>query len=166
MTSKQGARSAPGRPRQRQKTLWWNVQSLPVALAADTVSNIDLTPQASIPGAVRGGFTCRRMLLTLNLRPVNTNVELQGSYGVTVAPLAGLAALPNPIVDLVDWYVQHSYYSFRTTAESYLEKSFDIRTSRKVRGEDRSLFFTIRSTVTSGGTMAYTISARLLLGYP
>ena len=41
--------------------------------------------------------------------------------------------------------------------------SFDIKTSRRVRGEDRTLFFVIENASTSVATIEFNFSFRLLL---
>jgi len=93
------------------------------------------------------------------------NVRLDGSVGFMVAPRAASTQLPNPITDFVDWYWQYNYDTRDNEAEPR-KTNVDIRTARKVRGIDRTLFMKLQSSVGSGGSIVFGISARMLIGYP
>ena len=150
----------------RQKTLWFNSQSIPATVGIGSPSSFDMTPLAGIPGAVEGGFTVRRMILSLNIRPTTTGNNAFGAFGVLVIPRSASANLPDPIVDLVDWYLLKHWWVRGGEINEIFNFEFDIRTARKVRGEDRSLFHTLSNSASSSSSVEYSASSRLVLGYP
>ena len=150
----------------KQKTLWWNRASVPATVTANGTAVFDLTPLVGLPASVEGGFTCRRMLTSWHIRPVSTGLNAFGAFGVLVAPRSASSNLPNPIVDLVDWYLLHHWWVRAGEVNQIFPFEFDIRTNRKVRGEDRSLFGILASSAASLTSVEYTSHFRLVLGYP
>ena len=157
-------RSAQGN---RQKTLWYNNQSAPASVVTGASGVFELTDLSGLPPAVEGGFTVRRMIIRITARVNSNQQDSFGAFGVVVMPRSSLATPPNAIVDLLDWYY-HVNWWVRTDSITtiYTLGDVDIRTSRLVRGEDRTLL-SVNSVNSSAGTgITYSVACRLLLGYP
>jgi len=90
-----------------------------------------------------------------------------GLYGMTVVSLDSFnaGAVPDPSVDLVDWYYLDGFY-LDEGANSALRVNrfpFDIRTARKIRGEDRTLVFVLDNNSAAGFDVKFSVFTRLLL---
>ncbi len=111
---------------------------------------------------MEGGFKVVRMLGDVSLSPGATAMGCEGTYAMIVGPRAAmLASSPHPAADLMDWYYHRNYTVQNAVAND--QKTvipFDIRTSRNVRGEDRTLLFIIDAVV---NTIIWTVSVRLLI---
>ena len=161
MTTRRRSRSGPRRG-PRPALAWMNSATSPTSVLAGVSSFADLLPINRVPDGYAGGLTVRRMLISFNVRGETVNAENTGSFGVSVVTrdaIAG-AVLPDPAADLVDWYVQKNISWFADTL-AYRRWEFDIRTSRKVRGEDRTLV----AMFDNGGSAVatWTVEWRLLL---
>ena len=136
-------------------------------MAAGGTGVLDLTPEAEIPSKLIGGFTCVRLIIRVRLEAALIDTTLFGALGVLATARGTLMDLPNPIVDLVDWYWHDSFDL--TTSNNDIPVQIptndvrDIRTARKLRGEDRSLIFIIANASGSGGAFSFEVNARLLL---
>ena len=109
-----------------------------------------------------GGFTIKRFIAEVTLRSSGgVGVSAFGSFGVTVAPQSAAAALPNAITDLVDWYWLKNFWLRDTGGDAMVRYPVDLRSGRKVRGEDRTMFFTVTNNAGSGGTLEFSIDARM-----
>ena len=162
MTTRGRSRRRLGRRGPPRQTAWFNQASAPVTLGLGALANFDITAPGEIPEGYQGGFTVLRMIHTLYVRPLSLTLNIFGAYGVLVAPRASLTVLPSPITDLVDWYYQVNW-NLRQ-ADSITESiSADIRTVRKVRGEQRTLFAVFQNNSASGGSVSVSMTARLLL---
>ena len=116
-----------------------------------------------MPGTFQAGFTVVRMILDVILRANANNQALFGAYGVFVN--TALSAI-DTILDLYDYYVHQNWTQISVnandTAQAYVRR-YDIRTARRVRGEQRSLSFAITNNSGSAGSVIWAVSARCLL---
>ena len=121
-----------------------------------------MTPQVTIPDGYGGGFTVVRMFGDLVYRNVTGSQELQIAFGVAVMTVDALVAgaVPDPNTDLVDWYYHKRLYGFRANIEA-VSNPFEIRTARKIRGEDRTLGFVLDNI--GANTLNFSFNFRLLL---
>ncbi len=72
-------------------------------------------------------------------------------------------AVPDPVSDLVDWYyLRHEAVRSNDLADIFT-REFDIRTSRRIRGQDRTLIAVFDNPAASGVAVDVSISVRLLL---
>jgi len=159
-------RRAPSRSSRRgspRRTVWWYESSAPAAVAIAGNSVFDLTPIATIPGSAVGGFTIVRAIMTVTMRASVINLDAFGSFGVLVAPASAIAALPDAILDLADWYWHKNFFVRDTGGDSMVEYDIDLRSSRRVRGEARSLFHRLTVNAGAGSGINFSITGRFLL---
>ena len=72
--------------------------------------------------------------------------------------------MPDPITDLVDWYYQTSYWVNQETERSAEAiAKIDLRSARRIRGEDRTLAMVIESNPGSEASLQVSPWARMLL---
>ena len=146
-------------------TMWWNQQSAENILGAGASQSFQLAnpTDATMPGTFQAGFTVVRMILDVILRANANNQALFGAYGVFVN--TALSAI-DTILDLYDYYVHQNWTQISVnandTAQAYVRR-YDIRTARRVRGEQRSLSFAITNNSGSAGSVIWAVSARCLL---
>ena len=156
-------RTQPTRRGTRRSTAWFNNSNTPLTIAAFASGVFDLLPLAGIPEGFGGGLTVVRMIGHLDVRSDQVN-ELVYSAGIAVMTRDAFAAgaTPDPVSDLVDWYWLDSRFIRQTDIE-VVSTPFDIRTARKVRGEDRTLAFVIQNNGPGSANLAFMIHVRLLL---
>ena len=156
-------RSRPTRRGTRRSTAWFNNSNTPLTIAAFASGVFDLLPLAGIPEGFAGGLTVLRMIGHLDVRSDQTN-ELVYSAGIALMTRDAFAAgaTPDPVTDLVDWYWLDSRF-IRSSVLETVNTPFDIRTARKVRGEDRTLAFIIQNNGPGTANLAFMIHVRLLL---
>ena len=146
-----------------QQVAWFNTQTIPATLVAGQIGFTDVTPISAIPDGYGGGFTVVRMLLSLMIRPISLDSTTTWGLGIATATrdafLAGQG--PDPAVDLVDWYYLKLGTMFRDTDSNMEEHQADIRTARKIRGQDRTLAAYLQNT--SALTLSYSLFTRVLL---
>ncbi len=116
-----------------------------------------------MPGTFEAGFTVVRMIIEVLLRSNALNQSNFGAYGVL---LRTGAATIDAILDLYDYYL-HQNWTNRANipsdpAQSYRQR-YDIRSARRVRGEQRSLDFIMTNNAASAGNVIWAVSARMLL---
>ena len=145
-------------------TLWFNNQSAVATLAAAGTGVFELSPETAIPTQLRGGYTCLRMIGALNVFPVTGNAAVSFTHGVTVITTSALTGpqLPDPAVDLVDWYLLQGEYLRDEVDQTVHRYPFDIRTARKVRGLDRTIVYLLKNT-SGASSIEYSVFTRLLL---
>jgi len=78
-----------------------------------------------------------------------------------VGPVAGVA--PDPEADLIDWYWQKNFYLIDSSSVQLHRFPIDIRSARRIRGEDRGLTWVIKNSSGSAGTLVQSVSFRFLL---
>ena len=140
--------------------MWFHNQGVPAIVLPNSQSTLELTPLSLLPGGLEGGFTCHRLIASLSLVPVGANLDVYGSMGVYVAPRAATA--PNPITDNLDWYWHYDFVE-RQAILNIVRHAVDIRTGRKVRGEDRTITATIFNNVGSATSIVWSIETRMWL---
>ena len=166
MTTKGSVRSSRGRRgRSTRSYAWFNNQSVPISNAPGVQGLFDMLPLTGVPDGYQGGQTVMRMLLKVWARPAAVGFDSYGALGVYAGPRDSLVigAPPDPLTDLVDWYFHTSWYINQSTLMTELIVKEDIRSARKIRGEDRTLGFVIDPSGASGTAITWSVSARLLL---
>ena len=87
-----------------------------------------------------------------------------GAFGITTLTRDAFTAgaVPDPLVDLVDWYLHKNIY-VRGAATDMTRWSFDLRTGRVIRGFGRTMAFVLDVSAASSSSFEFSVSARLLL---
>ena len=160
MTTRRRSRSSSPRRGARKATLWLNTASVPATIGAGVIANLSLAGSGVVqPEVLSGGFTCLRIFPTLSIVPDVAGQNVFGSWGIYVCTDA--VSIVQPIFDLLDYYVHRNHFA-RSGDTEQNDFNGDIRTARKVRGENRLLRFTFEAAGGSGScTMRF--SARMLL---
>ncbi len=125
-----------------------------------------MLPAAFIPEGFQGGLTVIRTILQVKVRAEADNSNCFGAVGVTVSTRDALAALamPEPITDLVDWYYLTSYWVNQESERSATAiAEIDLRSARRIRGEDRTLVMVIQANPGSEASLQVSPMARMLL---
>ena len=166
MVTRGRSRSAPRRRATKRIYSWFNIQSTVSLLAVGGTTLFDLTPLSGLPPQYEGGFTVLRLIGNLSVRPAVSAQNIVWTHGIlaTTRQALALGAIPNPVTDLVDWYMHHgAYVESDAGGVAAVQFPFDIRTARKIRGEDRTLASTFHNSVGSGGFVETSLYVRLLL---
>ncbi len=103
------------------------------------------------------------MILSVVVKSAVLNQVNFGAYGVYVR--VG-AVVIDTILDLYDYYLHQNWDNVTSSvsdAAQMYRKDYDIRTARRIRGEDRQLTFAITNNAASGGSIVWTVSGRFLL---
>ena len=165
MTTRARARPSSGRFKRGSapQRAWFNQQSSPATVLSSGQAIFNLTPTANIPGGLRGSFTAMRLIGHVSMYQDTANVTCLGMFGVAVVTLDALVAgaVPDPSVDLVDWWYHDAWFFDDNPIISH-RFVFDIHTARKVRGEDRTLAFVIDNNSVATG-IVFSVYTRLLL---
>ena len=169
MTMRRRSPRSRSRRGPRRGLAWFNESFIPTAVAIGAESIVDLTPSAVIPDGYAGGFTVIRMIGQLELTSQTANSDVFGALGIMVASRSAVSlagAMPDPIIDLVDWYY-HQHWFNNTASVGDMEAQgrtlFDIRSARKIRGEDRTLAGVLVNNGASAAAIKWRLSVRLLL---
>ena len=104
-----------------------------------------------------------RMILDVAIHAITLDQHTFGAFGAYVA--IGLAGV-DAIINLLDYYVHQNWDSeVSSTSQEHQRRRFkyDIRTARRVRGEQRSLNFTLTNNSSSGSSVEYFVQGRFLL---
>ena len=121
----------------------------------------DITSLVGLPPGFEGGFTAKRMIGSVTIAPGASNLVSEGTYAVMVVPRGMISqTMPHPAVDLMDYYYHKNYSIRKEVGGESEEYPFDIHTSRRVRGEDRTLAFVLDAVV---NTILWSASFRLVL---
>ena len=142
---------------------WFNNQSVPATLAIGAQSIFQL--DASLPSALNAGYTILRMVLGLAIVSPSSNVDILGAHGVSLVTQDALTAgaVPDPETDLVDWYLLDHFYLEMGSSERAQQYQWDIRSKRRIRGGDRTIVHVMDNSVSSTGTLRYSVWFRLLV---
>ena len=154
-----------GTPGSKMQKAWYNQHVVPTIVAPGANSLGSLL----VPGTMPNGFqvcTILRFIGRIRVFNITSGQENNGSIGFTVMRRDDLvAADPDSSADLLDWYYLTRWSSWQLTTQGPGEQfDFDIRTMRKIRGEDRSLVFSFVNESNSAGSVEYSVGVRLLLG--
>ena len=145
---------------------WFNLSIPPQTVAIGAIAAIDLLPTAQIPVGFEGGLTVIRMIAQVNETGLLTGNNFFGAHAVYLLTRAALTALgiASPIDDLVDWYYHKGYTSNALGPQLTPETDqVDIRTARRIRGNDRTLAFVMEVNGASQQSVSVSANFRLLL---
>ena len=116
-----------------------------------------------VPPGLQRGLTIHRMLIDVGLLSASPNTENFGAYGVEVGSARSMPSSPDsPILDLTNWYL-HKNWSVRQATLDRIGNVFDIRTSRRIPGVDKTLWFIFEVNVATLNEFRFDINFRLLL---
>ena len=112
---------------------------------------------------LRGALTIKRMFLHVAISNGATGVFAEGAFGVEVGSTRSMPTVPDsPIVDLTGWYLHQNFNQMPLGGEAK-DYNYDIRTARKITGEDRTLWFMLEVNGGSLAAVEFVVSVRLLL---
>ena len=165
MITRPPARRSRRGSRRRTPTVWFNIGSVPATVVAGLKIVFDLLPVSELPAALLAGSTVLRMIGKYTILNQTDNVNVFGAYAVAVVTRAALAAgsVPEPIGDLVDWYYHDGFNVRQEVNRDTREVTFDIRTARRIRGEDRTLMAICENSSASVSSLVFYTSMRLLM---
>ena len=160
MRRRPSARRPVGR-RTSAPTFWWNTQSVPATVAAGALLNFPTAGEKLTNWPAKdGGFTILRAILTVAIRNVTANQDIFGAFSLTV--VTNNVSGTDPIQDDLDAYVHQNFWQRGADAEPHAY-NYDLRSARRIRGEDRELDFDLANNSASSGSLAVSFCARLLI---
>ena len=116
-----------------------------------------------VPAGWRTGLTLLRCILKCWIRnDVTASDQNRGSFGLYVGTDIG-AQFSDPETDLIDWYWQENWCHRSANNNDLQEFSIDLRSARKLRNEDRTLFFVMKNSASSNGSIQYSLNMRALM---
>ena len=125
--------------------------------------NLVLPSSASLPATFEAGVTIVRLIIDVVIRSAVAGQTLFGAWGVFMNTAQSAI---DTILDLYDYYLHQNWSVLQSNANDTAQawrRSYDIRTARRVRGEQRHLDFAITNNAASGGSAIWNVSARMLL---
>ena len=142
-------------------------------------TSMTLYEQSDAPGAqtivdALGSFTVAekrdvrsliRLVFKYTFHQISANSEIQGRFGFHVITDDALAAgvVPEPLGDSESsWWANESYFADRPEVGFRDVVERDIRTGRRLPGELSTLAFIHDNNVASGGSVGWSIAARIL----
>ena len=144
--------------------MWYHVSVVPVDIPAGVGAVADLMPALILPPALQGGYTAKRLIgrFQFGSTAIGPGNDINGGIGIYAGTRSSLAAPPNAVLDFVDWWWNHPF-SFQVgfTGDKY-SVDIDLRSGRKVRGEDRTIGISIDNSILSQTIRVY-FSARMWL---
>ena len=165
MTMRRRSRSSSRRSSRRRQTLWFNVGTIATAVAIGGQAIVDLLPPGTTPPQIQGGLTVVRMIGELIISSQTADQDGFGAFGITTVTRDAFTAgaVPDPIVDLVDWYY-HTLVAVNSSLVGDLSRytQWDIRTARKIRGLDRTLCAVFDVNAASAQALKFSVNTRLL----
>ena len=147
----------------RPTMAWFNngldIQSLPANTNATSILTSTAPP---MPAGFPSGFTILRCLVKLVIKQDAAGVDAEGLAALYVAADGSLVTPPDLNADLMDYYWFQGIQVPSNTA--LLPKSYDVdlRSGRKVRGEDRGLIFQLLNT-SLVNPLTFGLEVRMLL---
>ena len=161
-------RSAASR-RPSVKTAWYNDAAAPQHLAAPNQGFYDMF--SNMPSGFAGGLTntkILRALVEVSIEPDVAGARFYGAFGISLISrdAAALGSIPDPATDLTDWYLLKRYSSTVDAVGKSLDFTFDLRSSRNVRGSRETGMtpaFVMQNLV---GGIEWQVGFRLLLQMP
>ena len=159
------SRRSSGRGRSTPTT-WWNEASANNLLGPGVSARFALADptSATLPATFQAGFTVVRMLIDVIVRSAAINQFNFGAYGVLVR--IGTSVI-DMILSLLGYYLHKNWDTISggplEDMAQFHTRSYDIRTARRVRGENRKLDFGITNNSGSGGSIRWSVHCRLLL---
>ena len=155
-------RSSGRRSGSKPVTSWFNDSVLIQSLGPTSQVVFDLTPATQLPEGFLSGFTILRFLLTVVGAPTAVLQTASLIWGAYVYGRAAIGSPPDLVLDNMDYYVRDELQVPSDPVNTPLiQKQVDIRTARRIRGEDRSVHIQMRNI---GSTAAiFGLSWRMLL---
>ena len=156
------SRSSRSRGGRRTQNSWFNI-GFSADVAAVGISAANLLPQGTMPIGWASGFTIRRLLFDLALSGQAGSTQVQAALGFWVGPWTSITSDPAlPGTELMNWYLHANVDSLTTADSGPRNYKWDIRTVRRISGEDRTLGFVIEGAA-AGAAFHYEAAVRLLL---
>jgi len=165
MTTRRPARaSSRRRGRSTKPTSWFNIQIPPTLVAAGVQAVSDLLVPALLPSGMQGGMTVLRMILKLSCWVNTLNDTPVGSLGIAVGQRNNLGGFPSAIIDNLGWYYHTNVSPTGLSNSGPGEVAMvDIRSARKMRGEDMTLASAFEANAGNSGSILFALSIRFLL---
>ena len=145
MTTRKAGRSS-GRPRAKRPMTWFNDGFVLQALAGNTAITVPLFSTVTMPAGYQSGFTILRTLIYLTWGPTTVATVVNALFALYVDTRLSLTVPPNLVSDLVDYYFHAPVASASSPAAGSDHQLIDIRTKRRIRGEERTLFARMQNT--------------------
>ena len=161
-------RRRSGTPRAPRKPMFWVTNSIPGTIVAPAVTSFADLLAGTIPrdrDSLRR-ITIRRMIMRVAVRPVTIQTETEYGFFVTevTKDAVAAAAIPDIGEDEVGMYLAQDGIVYTPVAFEPSVHSYDIRSSRALRGADRTLVFGLTNQDLAGN-LTYSVSFRLLVQY-
>ena len=142
---------------------WFNngldIQSLP---ANTNVTAILTSTAPPMPAGFPSGFTILRCLVKLVIKQDAAGVDAEGLAALYVATDGALVMPPNLQADLLDYYWFQGVQVPSNIALLPTRYDVDLRSARRVRGEDRGLLFQLLNT-SLVNPLTFGLEVRMLL---
>ena len=167
MTTRNRGRRSSVRTAPRPARAWFNQSGVPTTISVNSQGALDLLPLGELPDGYGGGCTVRRLIGKVMFFGTIIDTDAYFTWGVTLLTRDALTALalPDPISDLVDWYYHTVGYARENAfaGQTVTTIEYDIRTSRRIAGEDRTLAAIMHVSPASGTSIRFVSYHRMLL---
>ena len=142
----------------KPKTMWFDNAVLPATVLVGAQASADLMT-VGLPAGLVGGYTILRTIANVYMLITGAS-STDGTFALHTGQTApGPLNQPSTLTAQVDWYWHQSWYLFEVNVQKQF--SVDLHTGRKIRGEDRTLWFTINNR--AGVTVTFYAGFRFLL---
>ena len=139
-----GATRRSSRRAVRKPTAWYNDGIDLQSLAASTSLTAPLFQSSTLPEGFLSGFTVVRLIATIAFGPSTAATIVNAVGALYVATRDSLTTPPNLNADLLDYYWYGDLQSPSTVVGAPTQRvEIDLRSARRVRGEDRGIFFRV-----------------------
>ena len=141
---------------------WYNNGLDMQNLAGSTSATSQMLALGTMPEGFVSGLTILRLIGRVTVAAQAAINVVNALFAFYVATRPSLTTPPNLNADFLDYYLFGGIQIPQTGGEEHvLTIPFDIRTARRVRGEDRGLFFRITNNEVTG--LQFGVEARFLL---
>ena len=134
------------------------------SLAPGFQSTSDVTANSVIPIGFAGGYSIIRTILELTLAATTLASAVNAVFGLFAGTDQNLVTPPDPETDLIDWYLLKPVSWTSNAGEFIWRFNLDIRTGRRIRGEDRTMLLTTKAALSNTSNIEFTADLRFLLG--
>ena len=147
MPAKRTYRSSGRRSGSKPVVAWYNDSVLVQSLNGTSQIVFDLFPAANLPVGYQSGFTVLRFLLKVTAASTAVLQAVNLAWGAYVYGRQAIGSPPDLILDHMDYYVRDGLHLPGDPVSTQpLTSSVDIRSARRIRGEDRSMHIQMRNT--------------------
>ena len=147
--------------------MWIHDATIAQTIAIGAQAFFDLLGNVTISN--RAGVVIKRLLLVWQIANVVAGQRLFVDHGVTVtngdAVTAAVFADPGS-QDREGWYFWDGRSYEHASLDDVTTEKVDIRTSRRLPGQDHTLVWVVDNSASSGGSAIVTLNARVLLQLP